>query len=292
MKKYLHGGYRQPSAAACILLLISILTVPSSAFAQPVLFDFDSAPAHSPFPLSLTAGGIIAHFSATGQSFSIQEANVLGFTPQGFSGNVIYPNSVFLADLLISFDQVLTGFSIMYACQELGCDDAATMRVTAYRNGSSAGTNTKTAANPGTWPVDVLSCSFPQGFDSVVVHYDSRPPTCQDYGVIFMADNMQLTPQSTSAISEQEIFIKGLIISSPVSQNATLAFSLSQAENIRITVYDLTGRLVNNLFSGDLSAGEHRIIWDVNDAAVTAGVYLLTLNDRSFSQSRRLVILK
>ena len=81
----------------------------------------------------------------------------------------------------------------MYSCQELGCDDAATMRVTAYVNGTFIGTNTKIASNPGTWPVDTLSCSFPQGFDSVVVHYDKRPATCQDYGVIFLADNMRVT---------------------------------------------------------------------------------------------------
>ena len=169
------------------------LVLVSPAFAQSVLFNFDNAPRYSPFPISQTVSGITPQFTATGQGYSIQDANVLGFTPAGFAGLVIYPNSVFLADLLIKFDTKLTDFSIMYSCQELGCDDAATMRVTAYMNGSFTGTNTKTATNPGTWPVDVLSCTFTQGFDSLVVHYDSRPPTCQDYGVIFLADNMQVT---------------------------------------------------------------------------------------------------
>jgi len=68
----------------------------------------------------------------------------------------------------------------MYCCQELGCDDAASMRIAAYMNGSYPGTNTKTAANPGTWPVDSLQYSFTHGFDSVVIRYDSPPPTCQD----------------------------------------------------------------------------------------------------------------
>jgi hypothetical protein len=169
------------------------LVLISPVFAQALLFDFDNGPLHSSFPISQTVNGITAQFTATGQGYSIQEANVLGFTPQGFSGRVIYPNSIFLADLLIRFDHKLTDFSIMYSCQDLGCDDAATMRLTAYLNGSFIGTNTKTAANPGTWPTDTLSCIFSQGFDSVVIHYDKRPPTCQDYGVIFMADNMRVT---------------------------------------------------------------------------------------------------
>lgn len=68
------------------------------------------------------------------------------------------------------------------------------MLETAYMNGTFVGTNTKVASNPGTWPVDTLRGTFPQGFDSVVVHYASPPPTCQDYGTIYLADNMRVTP--------------------------------------------------------------------------------------------------
>ena len=75
-----------------VLLALLILIAPISA--RAVLFDFDSAPLHAPLPLDLTVGGITAHFSATGEGNSIQEANVLGFTPQGFSGYCIYPSSI------------------------------------------------------------------------------------------------------------------------------------------------------------------------------------------------------
>lgn len=187
-------GKRRLILRICFIFIFfnSIANV-SSAFAQEILFDFDNAPIYTSLPIDLTVSGLTAHLSATGQGFSIQQANALGFTPQGFAGRIIYPNSIYLADLLVSFNQTITGFSIMYCCQELGCDDAATMRVTAYMNGNLVGTNTKTARYPGTWPVDTLKCSFIQGFNSVVVHYDHRPPTCQDYGVIYLADNMRVT---------------------------------------------------------------------------------------------------
>ncbi|MBK9403525.1 MAG: hypothetical protein IPN57_03145 [Ignavibacteria bacterium] len=83
-------------------------------------FDFDNAPLYTSLPINLTVNNITAHLSATGQGYSIQNANVMGFTPQGFAGRIIYPNSINLSDLLISFDQTLSEFSIMYACQELG----------------------------------------------------------------------------------------------------------------------------------------------------------------------------
>jgi hypothetical protein len=165
------------------------------ATAQAVLFDFDNAPLYSPLPITLTVGGITAQFSATGHGFSIQWANTMGFTPVGFAGLCIYPSSVFPADLLVSFaPAVLTDFSILYAPEEYGCDSSATTRVTAYMSGTYVGTNTTTAYPPGTWPTGTLTFSSPQGFNSVVVHYDSPPPTGGDWGPIFMADNMNVTP--------------------------------------------------------------------------------------------------
>jgi hypothetical protein len=179
-------------AAATAALACGVGT--STRAQSPVLFDFDTGPVHVSLPLDYTVGGITAHLSATGQGYSIQPANTMGFTPAGFSGNCIYPNSVFSADLLVSFSSSLTAFSIMFAPQELGCDDTATMRVTAYLNGVLLGTNTAMAPQPGTWPTGTLSFTSAQPFNSVVVHYDHRPPTCQDWGPIFLADNMIVTP--------------------------------------------------------------------------------------------------
>jgi hypothetical protein len=161
--------------------------------AQSVLFDFENAARYSPLPISLTAGGITTHFSATGQGFSIQAANTMGFSPVGFSGNCIYPVSVYAADLIVTFSATLTDFSILYAPQELACDSSATMRVTAYLNGTLVGTAT-TNAQAGTWPTETLRFSFAQGFDKVVIHYDKPPVTGGDWGPIFMADNMTVTP--------------------------------------------------------------------------------------------------
>ena len=164
------------------------------ASAQDILFDFDTAPLHSPFPISLTVGGITARFSASGGGFSIQEAGTMGFTPAGFAGRCLYPSSVFLADLQIEFSPAVSDFSILYAPQELACDSSARMRVTAYLDGVLVGTSTTTANPPGTWPTATLAFTRAPGFDYVVVHYDAPPPTGGDWGPIFMADNLRVTP--------------------------------------------------------------------------------------------------
>ena len=141
-------------------------------------------------------GGLTAHFSATGQGYSIQNtAQVIGVLPTGFSGLGIMPSSINSSDLVISFPQeIMTDFSIMVAPQELATDSTATLRVTAFMNGNLVGTNTSAATGDAfTWPSSTLSFSSVQGFNSVVVHYDSPPPNGGDFGVIFVADNMTVT---------------------------------------------------------------------------------------------------
>jgi len=174
-----------------LIVLTSLLLV--RAGAQSVLFDFENANRYSPLPITLTVGGITAQFSATGQGFSIQAANTMGFTPVAFSGNCIYPSSIYAADLVVNFSAPLTDFSILYAPQELACDSSATMRVTAYMNGVLVGTAT-TNAQAGTWPTETLLFHSTHPFNKVVVHYDKPPVTGGDYGTIFMADNMVVTP--------------------------------------------------------------------------------------------------
>ena len=150
----------------------------------------------SAFPLDLTVGGLTAHFSATNQGFSIQDiAQGIGVLPTGFSGLGIYPNSVFAADLLVSFPQeVLTDFSIMVAPQELATDTTATLMVSAYMEGNLVGTSTSAATGDTfTWPSSTLSFSSAQGFNSVMVQYFLPPPSGGDYGPIFVADNMIVT---------------------------------------------------------------------------------------------------
>ena len=180
--------------ALCVMIAITALCQPAKA--ASILFDFNSGPQHASLPLDLTAGGITAHFSATGQGFSIQDTvQSIGVLPAGFSGLGLAPNSVYAADLIVAFPfNTLTDFSIMFAPQDLDTDTSATLRVTASMNGVFVGTTTAVTDYQGTWPSGTLSLNSAQGFNNVVVHYDLPPPTGGDYGVIFAADNMIVTP--------------------------------------------------------------------------------------------------
>jgi hypothetical protein len=205
------------------------------AGAQSVLFDFDSAPLYSPLPIDLTVGGITAHLSATGQGYSIQSTTTATVVPAGFSGRFIFPSGINAADLLVSFSSPLTDFSILYATQELACDSSATMRVTTYMNGAFVATATTNATwnCTCTWTAQVLPISSAQPFNSVVVHYDApplpSPNPCQDYGVIFVADDMIVTPVRTITLTNQTRLANG-----------AFQFSFATTPNAPCTVFGAT----------------------------------------------------
>lgn len=262
-----------------------------------VLFDFDTAPVGSSLPIDLTVDGLTAHFSATQYGYSIQRADALGFTPAGFAGYCIYPNSVFAADLLVSFAKVLTDFSIMYSPQELGCDDSATLRVTAYRNGVSVGTSTTTAAAPGTWPTGTLSISVVDGFDAVVVHYDAPPPTCQDYGMIFLADNMLVTVAPWSAadpLAPPSLALAAF--PNPFAGETQLRFGVARGGALRAAIYDLAGRCLRTLLREQAAApGERALVWDGRDRQgrqLASGVYFCRVESGGEARTARLVLLR
>jgi hypothetical protein len=295
-KESVSGKCRLILTACIISFFFSLVVQVSPVSAQAVLFDFDNAPLYTSLPIYQTAGGITARLSATGQGYSIQNANVLGFTPPGFSGRIIYPNSIYLADLLVHFDHIITDFSIMYACQELGCDDAATMKVTAYMNGSYVGFNTRTATFPGTWPVDTLRCTFPQGFDSVVVHYYLHPPTCQDYGTIFIADNMRVTPSNVNAITEggiPEIFMLSQNYPNPFNPSTKIYYELPTNGRVKLFIYDISGREIKTLVNEIKQAGKYSA--EFNGTQFASGVYFYRIQVegvKSYTAVKKMILIK
>jgi serine protease len=81
----------------------------------------------------------------------------------------------------------------------------------------------------------------------------------------------------------------------PFNNSTTISFSLSRNGNVSLMIYDLLGRRVKLLQSGNLSTGKHSFTWNGTDesgAEVTSGVYFYRLESREGVSTRRMVLLK
>ncbi|MEM9666804.1 MAG: PKD domain-containing protein, partial [Bacteroidota bacterium] len=70
----------------------------------------------------------------------------------------------------------------------------------------------------------------------------------------------------------------------PFNPETTIPFRLSEAGAVRVSVYDVTGRLVRVLWEGDRGAGRHTVRWDgrtESGQGVASGVYLYRLEVRA-----------
>ena len=76
----------------------------------------------------------------------------------------------------------------------------------------------------------------------------------------------------------------------PFNSETTISFDLPEAQQVTVTVYDLTGREVATLTNREYSAGSHSVIWDAGDFG--SGVYVYRLNAGSFVSTGKLVLVK
>ena len=73
-----------------------------------------------------------------------------------------------------------------------------------------------------------------------------------------------------------------------------IAFSLPQAKEVSLAVFDLSGRRIAELAKGRYAAGDHAIEWDGRDSRgrrVASGAYLYRLNTGGVTASRKIVVM-
>lgn len=76
----------------------------------------------------------------------------------------------------------------------------------------------------------------------------------------------------------------------PFNPETVIPFSLPERADVKLTVFDLTGREVVTLVNGPLSAGYHSATF--NGAELSSGVYFYRLETPNFVSTRKLVLMK
>ena len=78
------------------------------------------------------------------------------------------------------------------------------------------------------------------------------------------------------------------------SQLASFSFQLSEAANVSMKIYDVTGRLIKTLANEKMQQGDHQIEWNTKDEAgkaVSVGIYILQFDTGNKSETKKLVVL-
>jgi hypothetical protein len=81
----------------------------------------------------------------------------------------------------------------------------------------------------------------------------------------------------------------------PFNPITTINFVLRNSSDVNLTVYDINGKSIRSLVSGKLTAGEKSVNWDATDHLgnkVTSGVYFYTLKTPTWSETKKMILIK
>lgn len=76
----------------------------------------------------------------------------------------------------------------------------------------------------------------------------------------------------------------------PFNAVTNIQFALPEASDVKLAVFDITGRLVTTLANGSYAAGFHTVTFDAN--TLSSGVYFYRLEAGEFVDTRKMVLLK
>ncbi len=116
---------------------------------------------------------------------------------------------------------------------------------------------------------------------------------------VSMAD--ALLNETTPAIADRQYdaeivrFALGPVSPNPFSEAAVISYSAPTAASVSIDVYDVNGRLVQTVFSGQVEAGTHQAVWNGTDSAgsrVARGIYFCRMHAGEFSATEKIVMLR
>jgi hypothetical protein len=81
----------------------------------------------------------------------------------------------------------------------------------------------------------------------------------------------------------------------PFNPVTKIDYSLPEATDVQISVFNILGQNVRTLVNDHVEAGNHQVVWDSKDndgSAVASGIYFYRIKTDQFSDTKKMVLLK
>ena len=76
----------------------------------------------------------------------------------------------------------------------------------------------------------------------------------------------------------------------PFNPSTRITFDIPKSSNVKISVYDISGKLVDEPINKNLKAGSYEIVWNANE--LSSGVYFYKIETESYTVTKRMMLTK
>lgn len=79
----------------------------------------------------------------------------------------------------------------------------------------------------------------------------------------------------------------------PFNPSTKISFELPKASSVYLTIYDAAGKVVSELISGNnMEAGYYEYNWNTSGSELASGVYFYKLQAGSYTDEKKMVLIK
>lgn len=100
------------------------------------------------------------------------------------------------------------------------------------------------------------------------------------------------TRQKTTAVEDAAPTAVALknIYPNPFNPSTTISFDLKKAGMVNLSIYNISGQLVDTLVNANMTAGSHNVVW--NATKHSSGVYLVRMTSNGFTDTKKVTFMK
>jgi uncharacterized surface anchored protein len=240
---------------------------------------FDNLP-HIPFKIHTHAEGYVGEFYDNVHSYwdadpvTPDAAGInVGLTPRED------PGIRSIVGKIVNPDGEMVDGAIVYLMSEGQIVDAV--------NSDAEGYYGFTNLQPGIYEVSVFT---PYGEAS---YYNPIELVFSDYAGADIVVAVTSVDENTELLPERSAL--GQNYPNPFNAQTTISIDLQSTSNVELSVYNIVGQKITTLLNGQMTAGEHTVIWDGHDNSgheVASGIYYYKLSTDKHNETKRMTLLK
>ena len=81
----------------------------------------------------------------------------------------------------------------------------------------------------------------------------------------------------------------------PFNGSTVIPFDVNERMNVLISIYDVSGKLISELYSGELDRGHHSVTWnalDIHGKALPSGFYIYQIKGSGVTHRNKMILMK